>query len=459
MNRDDPIALLRALDPAAAKDVDRLVGRLAAAGRSETALTPRPRRPLLRRRAWLVGAALAAAVVLAALAADPFAHDGSISAAQAKAQAARALALEGDWHIARVIEVGGGTAIEDAWHASDGRLLVTRTAAANPKITRTTLFAGDERRTYDASTATLSVHRFVLAADLRDDERTYLPPTATDLYRSAYRLGKVRLAGIERIDGRPVYRLVFDWLGSSYTLIFDAGRHVPLSSESRTHVAGRLDTNLIRVRYTAYEQVQPGAGLDRHLRLPALPRSVKTIREPAIVVPRPVAGASARTLTAQIGAGFGGAFTRSTLAAHATYAFVAQLPGGAVAALVSAPVTGAPPLTRCIALVEIAHPGGEVFVHDSGCSTPGLMFATASRSGQSLIFAGATNWPRVELRFAGGPVLPAEVRAGLWLATAPTTLLRHDLRIVSTNRNGSRSISRSLSLFTIPGVLPDWGTP
>ena len=458
MSRDDPIALLRALDPLNEKDLDRVVAALATAGRIDTVLIRRTRRRLPRRRAWLVAAAVAATVVLAALAADPFAHDGSISAAEAKAQAARALSLEGNWHIAREIEVAGGTATEDAWHASDGRLVVTRTSVADPRITETTLFAGGERRTYDASSDTLSVHRFVLAADLRDDERTSLPPTATDLYSAAYRLGKVRLAGIERVDGRPVYRLVFEWLGSRYTLIFDAGRHVPISSESRTDVAGRLATHLVRIRYTAYERVQPGE-LARHLRLPPLPHAVRTVREPAIVVRRPVAGAAARALTAQIGSGFGGAFARRTLAAHATYALVAQLPGGAVAALLTAPVTGAPPLTRCIALIEIAHRGGEVFVHDSGCSTPGLMFATASRSGQSLIFAGATNWPRVELRFAGGPVVRAKVRGGLWLASAPSALLRHDLAIVSTNRDGSRSISRPLSPFTIPGVMPDWGTP
>ena len=129
MNRDDPIALLRALDPAAEKDVERVVGALATAGRIETALTRRPRRRLPRHRAWLLAAAVAAAVVLAALAADPFAHDGSISAAQAKAQAARALSLQGDWHIAREIEIAGGTTTEDAWHASDGRLVVTRTCA------------------------------------------------------------------------------------------------------------------------------------------------------------------------------------------------------------------------------------------------------------------------------------------------------------------------------------------
>ena len=65
---------------------------------------------------------------------------------------------------------------------------------------------------------------------------------------------------------------MFAWLGSRYTLIFDADRHVPISSESRTDVAGRLATHLVRIRYTAYERVQPGE-VARHLRLPPLPAS------------------------------------------------------------------------------------------------------------------------------------------------------------------------------------------
>ncbi len=459
MDPDDAIALLRALDPARAKDVDRLVGALADGGRVEVMLARTPRRPRPRRRLWLLAAAVAAIVVLVALAVDPFTRDGTLDPAQAQAQVARALSLEGDWHIARVIQIGGVTATEDAWHASDGRLLVTKTASADPGITRTTLFAGGERRVYDASGTTLRVHRFVLAADLRDDERAYLPPTAADLYRAAYRLGKVRLAGIETIDGHRVYRLVFDWLGSGYTLIFDAQRQVPIASESRTRGAGPLVTTVTRVRYTAYERVRPGGGLDRHLQLPALPRAVKTIREPAIVVPRPVRGASAKNLTRQIRSRFGGAFTSRALAAHATYAIVRQLPGGGVTALVRAPVDGAPATTRCIALVEIAHPGGEAFVPDSGCSTPGLTFTSPSRSGQSMLLAGTTAWPRVELRFAGGPVLRAQVSDGLWLAAAPSALFRHDLVIVSTNRDGSRSVSRAFSLFTTPGELPGWRSP
>jgi hypothetical protein len=459
MDPDDAIALLRTLDPAAAKDVDRLVGALAAGGRVEAMLARTPRRPRPRRRLWLLAAAVAAAVVLIALVADPFTRDGTLDPAQAQAQVARALSLQGDWHIARAIEIGGVTATEDAWHASDGRLLVTRTAAADPSITRTTLFAGGERRVYDASSKTLRIHRFVLAADQRDDERAYLPPTAADLYGAAYRLGKVRLAGIETVDGHRVYRLVFDWLGSGYTLIFDAQRQVPISSESRTRGAGPLVTTVTRVRYTAYERVRPGAELDRQLRLPALPRAVRTIREPAIVVPRPVPGASATNLTRQITTHFGAPFTSRALAAHATYALVRQLPGGGIAALVDAPVAGAPAMTRCIALVDITHPGGEAFVPDSGCSTPGLTFASPTRDGRAMIFGGTTNWPRVELRFAGGPVLRAEVSDGLWLATAPSALFRHDLVIVSTNRNGSRSVSRAFSLFTTPGELPGWRSP
>src|SRR5205085_9445726 len=98
----------------------------------------------------------------------------------------------------------------------------------------TVLYARGERRSYDSRSSTLTIHRFALPADLADDLRSYLPPSAADLYRAAYRVGKVRLAGITTLAGRRVYRLAFDWLGSSYTLIFDADRQVPISSETRT---------------------------------------------------------------------------------------------------------------------------------------------------------------------------------------------------------------------------------
>ena len=72
---------------------------------------------------------------------------------------------------------------------------------------------------------------------MQDDERAFLPPTAADLYRAAYRDGRVRLAGDRRsVGGRAVYRLEFDWLGSSYTLTFDAD---PARARSRAKRARR----------------------------------------------------------------------------------------------------------------------------------------------------------------------------------------------------------------------------
>jgi len=137
---------------------------------------------------------------------------------------ARALDIQGAWHIARVTQsanVKGSAAprfkpgyTEAAWHAPDGRLLIRGSDGSGD--TNTTLYAHAERREYNSSANRLRVHRFVLAADMNDEERMLLPATAADLYRAAYRLGKVRLAGIETVNGRRVYRLAFEWRGSSY---------------------------------------------------------------------------------------------------------------------------------------------------------------------------------------------------------------------------------------------------
>ena len=56
--------------------------------------------------------------------------------------------------------------------------------------------AASDARTTPTTTRSRS-HRFVLQADLRDEMSRYLPASATDLYRAAHRVGKVRLAGIE----------------------------------------------------------------------------------------------------------------------------------------------------------------------------------------------------------------------------------------------------------------------
>ena len=269
---DDPIAQLRALDPADEKELDELVAGLPGVG----PLAPRgaaAAAPALPRSRCSRPPARRPRVVLVALVANPFSGSGTISSAEAKAQVADALDLAG--RLARLAHPpvqqrheGSGSATpqwskpltEDVWHAPDGRLVITSTNGAGESSTW--LYAGGERRSYDTYDNTLTIHRFVLPADLRDEMRTYLPPSATDLYRAAYRVGKVRLAGIETVGGRRVYRLAFDWLGSSYTLVFDADRKVPISSQTRTPngpVAGAPKRYFFtRVRYAAYRRVQPG---------------------------------------------------------------------------------------------------------------------------------------------------------------------------------------------------------
>ncbi len=280
----------------------------------------------------------------------------------------------------------------------------------------------------------------MLPADLRDELRTYLPPSAADLYRAAYRVGKVRLAGIETVGGRRVYRLAFAWLGSSYTLIFDASRQVPISSESRTP-NGRVTANgprryfFTRVRYTAYERVQPGAVLDRRLALPRIPAGAKVVHERPIVVPTPVRGASARQLMRGIAARYG-TVGPDTAPARATYALVARVPGGGVAALAQIPSRNA--RMRCMAMIEIAHPHGEARLASSGCSSGGGYFTSSSHDGDAAIVGGRVLHARaLELRSADGQSVRAQVSDGMFLVVAPVKLFQSRLTMVITKDDGT----------------------
>ena len=109
--------------------------------------------------ALLAAAGATAAAVLVALVANPFAGSGTISSAEAKAQVAEALDLEGGWHVSRILQYssgqrGSGSAApqwskpltEDVWHAPDGRLLITSTNGDGESSTW--LYAGGERRSY-----------------------------------------------------------------------------------------------------------------------------------------------------------------------------------------------------------------------------------------------------------------------------------------------------------------------
>jgi hypothetical protein len=466
MSRDDPIAQLRALDPADAKELETVLATLGpdALDRivAQRAPARAPARPARRPRfALLAAGALGATFVVVALVANPFSRRGTISSAKAQAQVADALGLQGGWHVKSVWQgtEGAGSATphyvpeytDDAWHAPDGRLVITNTLPSGDSST--TLYARGERRSYD-STNTLRIHRFVNAADLRDEVRSLRPPSAADLYRAAYRIGKVRLAGIETIGGRRVYRLAFDWLGSNYTLVFDAHRRVPISSVSRSpSVPGRFF--FTRVRYAAYEHVRPGPSLDRRLALPAVPRDAKIVQDRPIVVPAPVRDASAERLARALASSFDGVPGRHLELARATYAVVQDVPGGGVVAIARIPNRGRD--RSCMATAEFAHPGGEARVTGSGCGDGGTGYSL-SQTGRAMIVAGSTRRARaVELRFAGGASVQAGVRDGMFLATPPVELFRKQLTIVITNVDGSVD-RRPLPQQFLGTRLPTWFT-
>jgi hypothetical protein len=392
---------------------------------------------------------------------DPFSGSGSISPAEANATAevAGALDLAGGWHVRTVAQgtEGAGSATpryvqwysDDVWHAPDGRLVITNTLPSGQSST--TLYARGERRSYD-STGTLRVHRFVNDEDLRDEVRSLVPPSAADLYRAAYRDGKVRLAGVETLAGRRVYRLAFDWLGSSYTLLFDARRRVPIESEARTP-AGTGRFAFSRVRYTAYTRVQPGPSLDRQLVLPAAARGATVVNDRPIVVPAPVRGASAEALVGQLGHSFDDVPGRRLELARATYLLVAKVPGGGVAALARIPNGGRD--RSCSATAEFAHSGGEARPVASGCGSGSTSFSL-SQTGRAMIIAGSSRGARsVVLRFDGGPSLAAGVKDGMFLAAPAAELLRKHLTMVITNADGSVR-QREFPAGALGSGLPPW---
>jgi hypothetical protein len=462
MKRDDPIAQLRALDPADAKELDALLAAVESSGALGRIVAPAGTvSPGRARLAVVAAGAAAVAIVVAALVANPFGGSATISSAEAEAQVARALGLQGPWHVKRIVlsaEVNGSARprfsrlySDDIWHATDGRLVITNELPSGDSST--TLYANGERRSYD-STNTLAIHRFVSAADLRDEVRSLVPPTAAELYRAADRLGKVRLAGIETLHGRRVYRLAFDWLGSHYVLLFDADRKLPISSESRSP-AGPGRFSFTRIRYAAYGRVRSGPSLDRRFALPPASRSAKIVRERPIVLAAPVLGGSAQALVGAIRGRFPGESSlRATEPARATYALIHGLPGGGQVALARIPNAGRD--RSCAAVAEFAHPGGEVRVISFGCGRGGTSFSP-SQTGAAMIVGGSTRRARsVELSFAGGEKVRADVRDGMFLAAPPLELFATRLTLLITNRDGSSERRQAPALFA--GALPDWLT-
>ena len=426
------------------------------------AQAPRRLRTARRRRGPWAAAAFACALVVAALAIDPFTPSRSISSAQATGQAAAALDLKGAWHVTRVWRTGeakgsgppvfaklASSIRQDIWHAPDGRMLV-RSDIVGGKFgvcCAVTLYAGGERRTYIADRGILYLHRFAVAGDMRDDQRAYLPPSAADLYRTAYRDGVVRHAGTEMRAGRKVYRLAFDWLGSSYELIFDADRRVPISSEARTPGDGGR-TWVTRVRYSVYQRVQPGARLERRLRLPVAAGSAKRdFSVPAIVVPRPVTGAAAAPLVPSITARLQGVMPPTAARGRSTYALVRPLRGEGFAAVVLIP-DRAIPAKNCLAIAEIAHRGGEASIGPAGCGSSVL--STWSRDRTMALVAGTTRAHRVDLRFPDGTTIRASLRQGVYLAALPARRATRRFSIVSTSREGVVTVQRAQRVSTPP---------
>ena len=471
MNRDDPIALLRALDPLDEKELDAVVARLAETGcfdRIVLAAKGRRRSRLRPRLALASVGAVAAILILLALVSDPLAHDGAITSAQAQAQAADALDLQGNWHVTRVTQSGpakGSAAprfapaeVDDTWHAADGRLLVTTTTLGSDgsvAARSTVLYADSERRVYEQQLNRLTIHRFVVPADMRDDERGYLPQSAAELYRAAYRVGKVHLAGVETLHGRRVYRLAFDWLGSTYTLIFDAQRRVPISSESRVREGGDR-TYVTRVRYTAYDRVQPGEALEHHLELPPIPSTAKRVTAAAIVVRRPLQGASAEQLARSVAALYPRSFPSTAALDRATYSLVRGLPGGGVAALARVPERG-PRTVTCYVLAEIAHRGGEARVDGAGCfSGRGGAFSSLSGTGKAMILGGTATGPGVTFKFSNGKSIRTVVRGGFFLAALPIGLFQYSYGIVNRNADGTYRYESGFP--EQGGAFPGWLT-
>jgi hypothetical protein len=461
MNGDDPIALLRALDPADEKHVDEVVGRLAAAGTPIRAVVQRPRGHGWRGRrvAWLLVATAATALLLGALIANPFSRSGTISAAEAKAQVARALDLEGNWHVEQTLQstIAPPTAIPhfaqtsttDTWHAGDGRLLV-RSSGAGESVT--SLYANGGARIYDSRRQQLTIRRFATPADMRDQERSYLPSSAAALYRAAFRIGKVRFAGSEKLHGRRVYRLAFDWLGSSYTLVFDADRRVPISSESRMPNVNGDQVLITRVIYTAYETVKSGPGLDRHLQLPAIPGGTKTTREEPLLIPAPVQGASAARAMRLIVSRSAGGFGASVSLSRARWVIVHRFRGGGIFAGAILPAL-APGGAACYAYLEIAHPGGAAREANAGC--PSGIGMTPSQDGLRMLVSGFTQATGIALRFANGVVVHPALRDGVVVATPPIGLFRYAATVVKTYPHGvvRREPLESFVLGAIPGWL------
>jgi hypothetical protein len=415
------------------------------------------------RLALVAAVAIAAAVVVVALAANPFSRSGTISSAEAKAQVATALELAGNWHVAQtfqntIAEASATprfdqTVTVDSWHAADGRLLVTYSDRGGSGLTMTSLYAGGEARVYDSLARKLTIQSFALPADLRDQERRYLPATAANLYDAAYRVGNVRLAGIEKLGGRRVYRLAFDWAGTSYTLIFDAGRRVPLSSEARMPNAGNK-VLITRTVYTAYKRVEPGPQLDRRLQLPPIPTGAKVVRKAPFVIPQPIQGASAApVMQALVDQSLGG-FPPYVAVGRARWVLVHRYPGGGVFAAAIIPSKSA---TRdpCFAYIEIAHAGGAARPAGGGC--PSGVGVMPSQDGKRMLVSGFTQATGIELRFAGGTRVRPALREGVFLATPPIKLFQHAVSIRRTYPNGVVRWE-PLTFFAGLGPFPGWLT-
>ena len=228
-----------------------------------------------------------------------------------------------------------------------------------------TLYAGGERRTYSADRGILYVHRFAVAGDMRTASAP-ICPQRRDLYRT---LPRRRGAPRRHQDARWPQGLPawFLWLGSSYELIFDADRRVPISSEARTPAAGGR-TWVTRVRYSVYGAFQPGARLELRLRLPVASGSAYA----GLLLPcdrRSPSGTRRGGSAARAGhhGAPRGGHAADGGARRSTYALVRPLEEGFAAAVLIP--DRAIPATHCLAIVEIAHRSGETSIGPARCDS------------------------------------------------------------------------------------------
>jgi hypothetical protein len=414
---------------------------------------PRPRR---RRLRLLLPAALALAVV-GVLLLDPFGGRSATTPAAALAEAADALGADQGWHVV-VLERSGiartgrearlSTPVRsELWHAPDGRLRVEQGSPANATGVGI-LYTSGRRQVYSTASNTLQTHRFVLAADERDEEQAYALPDAASLLREAYRHGKVRIAGVTTLEGRSVYRLTFTWLGGRYTFVFDASRHVPLWSESRLPSMGLGQSYVVRDDYRDYRQLTSGPQLEQALQLP-VPADATRSDDAPIIIGRPragdAAGAVMRVLREHHHAPIRSGASRFTL--------VRSLPGGGYVA--AARIETRDRSEVCGVMLLVTHAGGEAQVPMNGCGIGDGAGPTLVDQGRALVVYGyATRGSRVQAQLRDGSTISTPIVDGTFILVTRATNQPRSVFVVTPHGRSPLFVAPFLGMSR----QPPWAT-